>query len=229
MSTIYNLEPPTKGKVCLATTLGDIEIELWPKEAPLACRNFVQLCLEGFYLKTAFHRIVPKFMIQAGDETGTGKGGVSVYGSHFKDEFHTRLRFTHRGIVACANQNAPNTNNSQFFITLDRCEDLDKRYTIFGKVVRCLSDVECVEWYGVVVRPETRSSMWSALQRCQQIIATIRWRRYRSRHVRCSGIRSTISFPGHSHRQITPSVSLHACLVRQACARTYKGGGKGGT
>eukprot|EP00210_Caulerpa_lentillifera_P005559 g5318.t1 len=74
-------------------------------------------------------------MIQAGDETGTGRGGVSIYGTHFKDEFHSRLKFTHRGIVACANQNAPNTNNSQFFITLDRCEDLDNRYTIFGKVV----------------------------------------------------------------------------------------------
>ena len=136
MSNVYTLEPPTKGKVCLKTSLGDIEIELWPKEAPLACRNFVQLCLEGFYLKTGFHRIIPKFMIQAGDETGTGKGGVSVYGSYFRDEFYSRLRFSHRGLVACANQNEPDTNNSQFFITLDRCEDLDKRYTIFGKVVK---------------------------------------------------------------------------------------------
>lgn len=74
-------------------------------------------------------------MIQGGDPTATGEGGESVYGRPFKDEFHSRLRFTHRGIVACANQNNPDTNGSQFFITLDKCEDLNKRYTIFGRVV----------------------------------------------------------------------------------------------
>lgn len=74
-------------------------------------------------------------MIQGGDPTATGEGGESIYGNPFKDEFHSRLRFTHRGLVACANQNKADTNASQFFVTLDRCEDLNKRYTIFGRVV----------------------------------------------------------------------------------------------
>eukprot|EP00195_Chlamydomonas_chlamydogama_P005875 CAMPEP_0202905216 /NCGR_PEP_ID=MMETSP1392-20130828/33118_1 /ASSEMBLY_ACC=CAM_ASM_000868 /TAXON_ID=225041 /ORGANISM="Chlamydomonas chlamydogama, Strain SAG 11-48b" /LENGTH=271 /DNA_ID=CAMNT_0049593201 /DNA_START=61 /DNA_END=873 /DNA_ORIENTATION=+ len=135
MSNIYNLEPPTKGKVVLKTNFGDIDIELWPKEAPKACRNFVQLCMEGYYDSTIFHRIMKDYLVQGGDPTGTGQGGESIYGGLFRDEFHTRLRFAHRGIVACANQNEPHTNGSQFFITLGAADWLDKKNTIFGKVV----------------------------------------------------------------------------------------------
>ncbi|KAF5842764.1 cyclophilin-like domain-containing protein [Dunaliella salina] len=135
MSSIYNLEPPTKGKVVLHTSLGDLDIELWPKEAPKAVRNFVQLCLEGYYDNTIFHRVIKDYMAQGGDPTGTGTGGDSIYGDMFKDEFHQRLKFNHRGIVACANQNQPHTNLSQFFITLDKCDWLDRKNTIFGKVV----------------------------------------------------------------------------------------------
>uniref|UniRef100_A0A1X7TKH4 Spliceosome-associated protein CWC27 homolog n=1 Tax=Amphimedon queenslandica TaxID=400682 RepID=A0A1X7TKH4_AMPQE len=109
MSSIYITEPPTKGKVVnpaaaavlvttgpspqvlLKTTLGDIDIELWSKEAPLACRNFIQLCLEDYYNDTIFHRVVFEFVAQGGDPTGTGEGGESIYGSPFKDEFHQRL------------------------------------------------------------------------------------------------------------------------------------------
>ncbi|XP_015884465.2 peptidyl-prolyl cis-trans isomerase CYP57 [Ziziphus jujuba] len=134
MSTIYVLEPPTRGKVVLETTHGPLDIELWPKEAPKAVRNFVQLCLEGYYDKTIFHRIIKDFLIQGGDPTGTGTGGESIYGAPFADEFHSRLRFKHRGIVACANAGSPNSNGSQFFIALDRCDWLDRKHTIFGKV-----------------------------------------------------------------------------------------------
>lgn len=74
MSTIYVLEPPTKGKVVLDTTHGPLDIELWPKEAPKAVRNFVQLCLEGYYDNTIFHRIIKSFLIQGGDPTGSGTG-----------------------------------------------------------------------------------------------------------------------------------------------------------
>jgi len=74
MSTIYTLEPPTAGKVVLVTSLGEIEIELWSKETPKACRNFVQLCLERYYDGTVFHRVIKDFMIQGGDPTGTGAG-----------------------------------------------------------------------------------------------------------------------------------------------------------
>jgi cyclophilin family peptidyl-prolyl cis-trans isomerase len=77
---------------------------------------------------------VKDFIIQGGDPTGTGDGGESIYGHPFKDEFHSRLRFSHRFLVACANKNSPDTNNSQFFITLDRTDYLDRKNTIFGKV-----------------------------------------------------------------------------------------------
>ncbi|KAL6744650.1 cyclophilin-like domain-containing protein [Haematococcus lacustris] len=135
MSNVYNLEPPTKGKVVLHTNLGDLDIELWPKEAPKAVRNFVQLCLEGYYDGTIFHRAIKDYLIQGGDPGGTGSAGESIYGTLFKDEFHQRIKFNHRGLVACANQNQPNTNGSQFFITFDKCDWLDKKNTIFGKVV----------------------------------------------------------------------------------------------
>jgi peptidyl-prolyl cis-trans isomerase SDCCAG10 len=129
-------EPPTKGKVVLHTTIGDIDIELWPKEAPKAVRNFVQLCLEGYYDDCLFHRVVKDFIVQTGDPTNTGEGGESIYDSKtFSDEFHSRLRFNHRGIVAMANEGTVHSNRSQFFITLDRADELDRKNTIFGKVV----------------------------------------------------------------------------------------------
>jgi len=135
MSQVYNLEPPCDGKVVFHTSFGDIDIELWPREAPLACRNFIQLCLDGYYDNTIFHRIIAKFMIQGGDPTGVGNGGQSAAGAPFRDEFHSRLKFNHRGILAMANANEVDANASQFFLTLDSCEWLNKKHTIFGKVV----------------------------------------------------------------------------------------------
>jgi len=131
--TVYASEPATKGKVVLHTSLGPFDVELWSKEAPLACRNFVQLGLEGYYDGCIFHRVIKEFMAQTGDPTGTGTGGDSSFGGHFKDEVHGRLRFTHRGLLAMASS-GPDTNGSQFFITLDRCEWLNNKHTIFGKV-----------------------------------------------------------------------------------------------
>nr|CAB3234897.1 peptidyl-prolyl cis-trans isomerase CWC27 homolog [Phallusia mammillata] len=133
MSNIYIKEPSTFGKVLLHTSMGDIDVELWSKEAPIACRNFVQLCLEGYYNNVIFHRVVPNFCVQGGDPTGTGQGGESVFGKPFKDEFHSRLRFVRRGLVAMANS-GPDDNGSQFFFTLGPCNDLNKKHTIFGKV-----------------------------------------------------------------------------------------------
>eukprot|EP01132_Coremiostelium_polycephalum_P005268 gene5268-6559_t len=136
MSTtnVYISEPVTKGKVVLKTTLGDIEIELWSKEAPNATRNFVQLCLEKYYDGCIFHRVLKNFIAQSGDPTGTGQGGESIYGKPFKDEFHSRLRFNRRGMVGMASSE-PDLNTSQFFITLDKTEELTKKHTLFGKVV----------------------------------------------------------------------------------------------
>lgn len=88
MSNIYIQEPATRGKVVLETTVGDIEIELFSKECPLACRNFLQLCLNGYYDGTVFHRVVPNFIAQGGDPTGTGEGGESASGNLFAVSIH---------------------------------------------------------------------------------------------------------------------------------------------
>lgn len=133
MSNIYIQEPPTTGKVMMKTTVGDIDLELWTKEAPKACRNFIQLCMEGYYDNTIFHRIIKGFIAQGGDPTGTGEGGESIYGQPFKDEFHTRLRFCRRGLIAMANA-GKDDNGSQFFFTLGSTPELQNKHTIFGKV-----------------------------------------------------------------------------------------------
>ncbi|KAM0733094.1 Spliceosome-associated protein CWC27-like protein [Formica fusca] len=133
MSNIYIQEPPTTGKVLMKTTVGDIDLELWTKETPKACRNFIQLCMEGYYNNTIFHRVIKGFVAQGGDPTGTGEGGESIYGQPFKDEFHTRLRFCRRGLVAMANA-GKDDNGSQFFFTLGSTPELQNKHTIFGKV-----------------------------------------------------------------------------------------------
>ncbi|KAL5016749.1 hypothetical protein ScPMuIL_006338 [Solemya velum] len=133
MSNIYIKEPPTNGKVLLVTSAGEIEIELWSKEAPKACRNFVQLCMEGYYNQVIFHRVIKDFIVQGGDPTGTGEGGESIYGQPFKDELHSRLRFVRRGLVAMANS-GPNDNGSQFFFSMAATPELNNKHTIFGKV-----------------------------------------------------------------------------------------------
>uniref|UniRef100_A0A2A4ITM9 Spliceosome-associated protein CWC27 homolog n=1 Tax=Heliothis virescens TaxID=7102 RepID=A0A2A4ITM9_HELVI len=133
MSNIYIQEPPALGKVLLKTTAGEIDIELWTKEAPKACRNFIQLCMEGYYNGTIFHRVVPDFIVQGGDPNGDGTGGESIYGAPFKDEFHSRLRFNRRGLVGSANA-GKDDNGSQFFFTLAATPELQNKHTIFGKV-----------------------------------------------------------------------------------------------
>ena len=136
MSNYYSQEPPTTGKVILITNYGNIDIELWTKETPKTCKNFIQLCLENYYNNNIFFRIINKFMIQTGDKTNSGKNGSSIYNNlEFKDEIHSRLKFNHRGIVAMANKNIKNSNLSQFFITMDKCPWLNNKHTIFGKVI----------------------------------------------------------------------------------------------
>lgn len=117
----------------LKTTVGDIDIELWAKETPKTCRNFIQLCLEGYYDGTVFHRIVKGFIAQGGDPNGDGSGGESIYGEPFKDEFHQRLKFVRRGLLAMANSEKDD-NASQFFFTLGATPELQNKHTIFGKV-----------------------------------------------------------------------------------------------
>ncbi|BGP54041.1 hypothetical protein JCM8202_003040 [Rhodotorula sphaerocarpa] len=119
--------------VALETSMGQVTFELYDQHAPQTCRNFVELANRGYYNGTVFHRIIADFMIQGGDPTGTGRGGQSIYGDRFEDEISPELRFTGAGILAMANS-GPNTNGSQFFITLAPTPHLDKKHTIFGRV-----------------------------------------------------------------------------------------------
>ncbi|MCJ1302937.1 Peptidyl-prolyl isomerase cwc27 [Hypocenomyce scalaris] len=136
MSSLYNLEPQPTAKIVLKTTSGDILLELFAKQTPLASRNFLQLCLDGYYDNTIFHRLVPGFIIQGGDPTGTGEGGEAIYdGGLFADEFHSRLKFNRRGLLGMANTGRNNDNGSQFFLTLGKTAELDGRNTMFGRVV----------------------------------------------------------------------------------------------
>ncbi|KAK9245585.1 cyclophilin-like domain-containing protein [Lipomyces tetrasporus] len=130
------LEPPTTAKVILHTTKGPIEIELWAKETPKASRNFLQHCIDGYYDGTIFHRVVADFLIQGGDPTGTGHGGRSIYTEEggFPSEFHSRLRFNRRGLLGNAEAEEMN-DNSQFFITLAATPELQRKNTIFGRVM----------------------------------------------------------------------------------------------
>lgn len=103
--------------------------------APRTCKNFYQLSASEYYSKQVFHRVIPEFMIQGGDPTGTGRGGSSIYGQKFADEIHPSLKHTGAGILSMANS-GPNTNGSQFFITLAPTPWLDGKHTIFGRVRR---------------------------------------------------------------------------------------------
>ena len=136
MSTVYNLEPQPTAKVLLQTSSGDILLELFAKQTPLASRNFLQLCLDGYYNGTIFHRLIPGFILQGGDPTGTGEGGEASYESSvFADEFHSRLKFNRRGLLGMANTARKDDNGSQFFLTLGKTAELDGRNTMFGRVV----------------------------------------------------------------------------------------------
>jgi len=113
----------------LHTNHGAIEIELYPDEAPKTVENFVKLARDGFYNGLVFHRVIPDFMIQGGDPTGTGSGGP---GYSFEDEFNQHK--VDRGALAMANA-GPNTNGSQFFIvTAEACPWLDGKHTVVGRV-----------------------------------------------------------------------------------------------
>ncbi|XP_031635565.1 peptidyl-prolyl cis-trans isomerase-like 1 [Contarinia nasturtii] len=119
--------------VILETSQGEITIELYWKHAPNTCRNFAELVRRGYYNNTVFHRIIRDFMIQGGDPTGTGRGGASIYGHTFADEIHPDLKHTGAGILSMANS-GPDTNGSQFFITLAPTQWLDGKHSIFGRI-----------------------------------------------------------------------------------------------
>lgn len=117
--------------VVIETTMGRIVVELFPKEAPGTVANFLKLVAKSYYDGVVFHRVIPKFMVQTGDPTGTGRGGP---GWTILDEFHPRLRHDKAGVLSMANA-GPDTGGSQFFITLGAASHLDDRHAVFGRVV----------------------------------------------------------------------------------------------
>ncbi len=124
----------------MQTNHGSIRIELFDEDAPKTVDNFTKLARKGFYNGVIFHRVIPDFMIQGGDPTGTGSGGP---GYQFEDEFNENL--IERGALAMANA-GPNTNGSQFFIvTADACPWLDGKHTVFGRVISGMEVVDAIE------------------------------------------------------------------------------------
>jgi cyclophilin family peptidyl-prolyl cis-trans isomerase len=115
----------------IETTLGTIKIELFLKEAPDTAANFIKLAEKGYYNGVIFHRVIPGFMIQGGDPTGSGSGGP---GYTILDEFNPKLKHSKGGMLSMANA-GPDTGGSQFFITLGATPHLDNRHAIFGQVI----------------------------------------------------------------------------------------------
>jgi cyclophilin family peptidyl-prolyl cis-trans isomerase len=150
---MYVASPPLEidsGKTyqaTLETEKGDVVVDLFADKAPNTVNNFVFLAREGFYDNTTFHRVLPGFMAQAGDPTGTGSGGP---GYQFPDEFHPELKHDEPGVLSMANR-GPDTNGSQFFITYGPTPWLDA-YDDAGNLKDCQrSDVACHGVFGRVI------------------------------------------------------------------------------
>ncbi|MDR1260431.1 MAG: peptidylprolyl isomerase [Oscillospiraceae bacterium] len=123
---LLQLYPPNEGDqiAIIKTSLGDIKIRFFLKCAPQTCENFLNLAKRGYFDNCLFHRVIPGFIIQTGDPTGTGTGGESIYGGYFEDEIAFPFRLIHlRAAVSMANI-GPNTNTSQFFVVLANSDDL---------------------------------------------------------------------------------------------------------
>ncbi|MFZ3071456.1 MAG: peptidylprolyl isomerase [Anaerolineaceae bacterium] len=125
------LDPAKKYTAMFKTDKGDIGVGLYADRVPHTVNNFVFLARQGYYDNTIFHRVIKDFMAQAGDPTGTGRGGP---GYQFRDEFDPKLKHDKAGVLSMANA-GPNTNGSQFFITHVPTPWLDGKHAIFGQVI----------------------------------------------------------------------------------------------
>lgn len=133
-----------KAYVRLTTSHGNLNLELHSDMVPKTCENFVKHCLNGYYNNTVFHRSIRNFMIQGGDPEGTGKGGESIWGAPFNDEFRVNLTHSGRGILSMANA-GPNSNKSQFFILYRSAPHLNRKHSVFGRVVGGLDTLDKME------------------------------------------------------------------------------------
>ncbi len=127
-------------KATISTNRGDIVVEFYPEYAPVTVNNFVALARDGYYDGIIFHRVIPNFMIQGGDPTGTGRGGP---GYQFQDEFDGNPLKHEAKVISMANA-GPRTNGSQFFITHSPQPHLNGRHTVFGKVIEGADVVDMI-------------------------------------------------------------------------------------
>ena len=132
------IDPNKDYQAIIRTEKGDIVIDLFEKETPITVNNFVVLARLGYYDGSSFHRVIPDFVAQGGDPTGTGAG---TPGYVFEDEIVNELRFDRAGLVAMANRGF-NTNGAQFFITLTETPWLNDKHTIFGEVIEGMDVVQ---------------------------------------------------------------------------------------
>lgn len=130
--------------VTIHTSIGDLKVEVLCDTAPKTSFNFLALAASGYYNNSTFHRNMRNFMIQGGDPTGTGKGGESIWGGTFGDEFHPANVHDRRGILSMANK-GPGTNRSQFFITYERQPHLNNVYTVFGRLLEGWDVLDAME------------------------------------------------------------------------------------
>jgi len=122
------------------TSMGNFNVELYEDKVPCTTGNFIQLAKNGFYEGLIFHRVIEGFIIQGGCPEGSGRGGP---GYKIKDEFHPKLNHDSKGILSMANA-GPNTGGSQFFITLAPANWLDRRHSVFGKVIEGMDIVDAI-------------------------------------------------------------------------------------
>ncbi|KAH8076462.1 peptidyl-prolyl cis-trans isomerase [Aureococcus anophagefferens] len=149
--------------VVFETSVGDFVVELYFQHAPATCKNFRELARTGYYDRTIFHRVIRGFMVQGGDPTGTGRGGASIYGGKFRDEITRELKHVGAGVLSMANS-GPNTNGSQFFVTLAPTPWLDGKHAVFGRIA---AGMGTIKKFGMVPceandRPETTISVFKA-------------------------------------------------------------------
>jgi len=143
VTELMNVSENEKLVATVNTNVGSFEIELFAAKVPKTVENFVGLASDGKYNGVIFHRVIANFMIQGGDPTGTGRGGESYWGGKFADEFDSSLKHTKPGMLSMANA-GPNTNGSQFFITLVPTPWLDGKHSVFGEVISGMKVIEAI-------------------------------------------------------------------------------------
>jgi len=131
--------------ITLHTDLGDLKLELFCEQVPKATENFLAHCASGYYDGCKVHRNIKGFLMQSGDPSGSGKGGNSIWGRKFEDEFDPQLRHNQRGMLSMANSRKPDTNGSQFFITYAKQPSLDLKHSVFGKVIDGFDVLDFIE------------------------------------------------------------------------------------